>query len=416
MADTPAVMLLDDGELDDVQEILEGLRVAYGRVRGGAIVSGTTPPRDVLISTPRRIDSVRVVNASDGAGPVRVVVVNEDSNGLRDQLRRVGFDYLVRRPVHPEALRLLLMHCLYKGEERRREPRVAVGVEISFRMGLINRRATLADLSIRGCRLLSHTRIEEGRRIKVHIPEALDAGDPFTVTGRVVRASAGADEMAAWTAAVQFDKVSDEARHALELIIEDRAEGPATLRSGATRPTAPTPEPVTAPRTPGAQPAADRSAPQTPLLQVDVSLAPEPESTERAEEKDEPPDAGQGERRRNRRGSYAQTVPAFGDRALRVLVGRDLGVGGMRIERLPGLELGDRLHLAIYGDAGESPFLVWGTVARDDGETGMALVFDKLDPMVGRRLERLVGCLPAVESLHDSEIEAMGTVMTEIMD
>jgi hypothetical protein len=122
------------------------------------------------------------------------------------------------------------------------------------------------------------------------------------------------------------------------------------------------------------------------------------------------------ERRQNKRGAYDQTVPAFGNRALRVLVGRDLSVGGMRIARLPGLETGDRLHLAIYGEPGDPPFLVWGTVSRDDGERGMALVFDPVEPEVGHHLENLVGGLPAVESLHDSEVDAMGTVMSEILD
>ena len=122
-----------------------------------------------------------------------------------------------------------------------------------------------------------------------------------------------------------------------------------------------------------------------------------------------------GDRRGGRRAAYVKTVPAFGKRALRVLVGRDLSVGGMRIDPLPGLKLGDRLHLAIYGDAGESPFLVWASVRRDDGEGGMALAFDELPGEMATRLERLVGSLPAVESLHDTEAQAMGTVVSEIL-
>ena len=127
------------------------------------------------------------------------------------------------------------------------------------------------------------------------------------------------------------------------------------------------------------------------------------------------PPSSDPERRGKRRAAYTHTVPAFGKRALRVLVGRDLSVGGMRIDPLPGLELGDRLHLAVYGDAGESPFLVWATVKRDDGENGMALAFDTLERTTADRLERLVGSLPSVESLHDTEAQAMGTVMSEIL-
>ncbi len=412
MAESPSVLLLDDGELDDVQKMLEGLEVPFGRVRGGAIVRGTPPPKDLLIATPRRINVVKV-DAEGGMAepPQRVVVVNEDSNTLRDHLRKVGFDYLVRRPVHPEALRLLILHCLYRGEEKRRDPRVAVGFEISFRAGLLNRKATLADLSVRGCRLLSHTRFEVGKRIKLQIPEALETGDPFSVSGRFIRVDFDpkAGDGGLYSGGVLFDRMTDTAREALEIIIEDRAQGPAMLR--APQQETPTPKEGAAdagdaqPATPGEEPSA--------RVDIEVEV--------RIERDDDPSGsavsakAGE-ERRRNRRGAYEQTVPAFGNRALRVLVGRDLSVGGMRIERLPGLELGDRLHLAIYGNPGDPPFLIWGTVSRDDGERGMAMVFDPVEPDVGHQLEMLVGDLPAVESLHDSEVEAMGTVVSEILD
>jgi hypothetical protein len=412
MAAVPSVLLLDDGELEDIQRMLEELKVPLARIRGGAIVSGTPAPRDLLISTPRRIDAVVPPNGVAGAGPVRIVVVSEDSTGLRARLRRSGFDYLVRRPVHPEALRLLLVRSLYRGEEKRGEPRVAAGLDVSYRTGLRSRRAILADLSTRGCRLVSRTPVDSGRRIRVNLPEAIETGDPIAVVGHVLR-STREERPGVGTvhvAAVLFDRVSDDARQALELLVEDLSRGPATLRRGTERtPVLPNQErgkPI--PLRPA--PAAPRSAPAaaTPeeghtALAVEVSLQSENEAL------------GDKERRVKPRAAYELTVPAFGKRALRVLVGRDLSVGGMRIERLPALEVGDRLHLAVYGNAEEAPFLVWGTVTRDDGDAGMGVVFDLLEPEIARRLERLVTSLPAVESLRDSEAEAMGTVVSEIL-
>jgi hypothetical protein len=403
----PSVLLLDDGELEDIQNLLEQLKVAFARIRGGAIVSGTPPPRDVLIATPRRIDAVAKPDASAANVPVRIVVVHEDSTGLRERLRRSGFDYLIRRPVHPEALRLLLLRCLYRGEERRGEPRVAAGFDISYRTGLRSRRAILADLSTKGCRLVSRTAIDSGRRIRVHLPEALETGDPIAVVGRVLRATTEERPGVGTVnvAAILFDRITEDARQALELLVEDLSRGPATLRRGTTRqPPSPGEErgqPIKAKK--GAVPPDKRATPpgSTPLtLAVDVNLLSE--------------DA-QKERRVQARATYELTVPAFGKRALRVLVGRDLSVGGMRIERMPALEVGDRLHLAVYGSAEEAPFLVWGTVTRDDGDAGMGVVFDPLEPEISRRLERLVAGLPAVESLRDGEAEAMGTVVTEIL-
>jgi hypothetical protein len=117
MSQTVPVLLLDDGELDDVQECLEQTGVPFGRVRGGAIVPNTPPPAQLLIATPRRIDAVRFppADSAEGRRLVRIVVVQEDSPTMREQLRRIGFDFLVRRPVHPEALRLLILRSLYSG-------------------------------------------------------------------------------------------------------------------------------------------------------------------------------------------------------------------------------------------------------------------------------------------------------------
>lgn len=388
MGTPPAVLILDDGELDDVQELLQECEIPFARIRGGAIVQGTPPPRDLLIATPRRIDAVDDAVGESVNPPVRVMVVNEDSNSLREQLRRSGFDYLVRRPVHTEALRLMILHCCYKGEERRNEPRVAVGFEVSYRTGMISRRATLVDLSVRGCRLHTRQRVDRGKRIKVMIPEALDASEPITVLGRVVRVEGDKGEGEdCYRLGVHFETARGETRQLIEHLVEDLARGPATLRVGADRISRPPDDAHSGAN--GKEPA-PATAPSR--------------------------DQENAERRAARRARYGQTIPAFGNRALRVLVGRDLSVGGMRVQRESEIAIGDRLHLAIYGEAREEPLLIWGTVDRDDGPEGWFVLFDAIEPAVAQRLERLVADLPSIESLHDSEAGAMGTVLSEIME
>lgn len=496
-----AVLVLDDGELDDIQEMLEGVHVPYGRVRGGAIVPAMPPPKRLLVTTPRRIDAVRGYDpAIDGSHePLRIVVVDGDSNTLRAKLREVGFDYLVRRPVHPEALRLLLMHAIYAGDERRSEPRVPVGYEISFKSGLLQRRATLVDLSSGGCRLLSTYAMQPGKRIKVQIPVELGATEPITLTGRVLRKDFDSKlgEAGAYSAAVAFEDITTEQRKELEWVLEERAKGPAVMGDSVAPASDPRVEVAPArlresirpPRRPdprvepehGAAPATHSPAPD-PLesgldlagppdreervaddldpdesthelgevaeadgIEVDVRLAPEPspadparaaadegplpapeaEATPPVAESAPPPEreaspapasTDGADRRAGPRGAYARKVPAFGTRALRVLVGRDLSSQGMRIERFPELEIGDRLHLAIYGEAGAEPFLVWGTVDRDDAEEGMGLVFDEVHPMVAEQLEKLVASLPSVESLRRGEAENLGSIVGEILE
>jgi c-di-GMP-binding flagellar brake protein YcgR len=425
MRQSVSVLLLDDGELDDVQEMLESLRIPFGRIRGASIVPGMQPPSDLLIATPRRIDAVLAARDNDpeGNAPVRIVVTSEDSNGLREQLRRVGFDYIVRRPVHTDALRLLILHAMFTGEEQRSEPRVAIGFAVTFKSGLVPQRATLADLSSRGCGLLTRRSLDPGKRLKIEISETLCASEAFVLRGRVLHsnldASLGSEGV--HRVAVLFEKVSAAARQKLEWIIEDRSTGPSRLNEG-----------EELEETNGFE-LAERGireiqAPNLrsdPRFEPDELRVPEPtKDTDPALHEEEKPlesvavEANPGElanRRQMRRAAFAAKVPAFGDRALRVLVGRDLSVGGMRVEATPELAIGDRLHLAIYGEPDEEPFLVWAEVVRDDGEKGLAIDFDELHPVIAEKLEKLVVSLPAVESLHDDEAEAMGTVISEML-
>jgi hypothetical protein len=412
--------------------------------------------------------------AARGDGVVRIVVADEDSPALRSHLREVGFDYLVRRPVHPEALRLLLLHCIYTGEERRTEPRVPVGFEVSFRTGLLPRRASLADLSSRGARLVSRWPLEPGKGITVTIPEHAGASKSISLKGRVLRVSL--DESVGetpYSAAVAFDPLPAEVRQELEWVLEERARGPATLQD---------PNEKDSKRSPGQDPEADQAPILDPPetrgddllhdLAVDVEVRlevtedalpeappegasallgselapPEPAGCESGLRRDPQPSeptaaheqasragfeapvesvepkampdttAPPHERRGGHRRTYERRIPAFGDRAMRVLVARDLSMFGMRIELERSIELSDRLHLAVYGSAEEEPFLVWATVERIAGTDGMYLRFDELHPMIADQLEQVVAGLPSVESLHDNETTAMGTVVSEILN
>jgi len=144
------VLLVDDGELDDIREFLDDFGIEFAHLRGGAVPGRLDPPRDLFITTMRRAKLARAwPYASDGTlRPVRIAIVEEDSPTARAVLRRLGFVYLVRRPIHPTALRLLILRALYRGDERRSEARVPVGFDISLRSGMRRRDALLVDLSV----------------------------------------------------------------------------------------------------------------------------------------------------------------------------------------------------------------------------------------------------------------------------
>lgn len=408
MDETTAVLLLDDGELDDVEEILEDLGVSFWRTRGQAIREDTAPPTQLLVSTPRRVGSVRAPRAKSdrGRAPQRVVISSEDSPGLRRQLRSAGVDFLVRRPVHREALRLLVLDCLYRGDERRGEMRVPVGLDVSFRTGLLPRRALLTDLSEGGCRLLSPYALEPGTKLRVLIPEEMGAPEPLTVEGRVRRIKLvegpGIDGL--YSAAVEFSSPPAEQRRDLERIVKSRANGRITMYL----PQAVSADSVEAESGSAIHISEAKGAGGDP---TGISL---PVEVDTDDPGGELPEIDGSNRRKRRRARYLREITAFGT-GLQVLIGRDLSTGGMRVARGESIAVGERLQLAIYGERGEEPAQVWATVDRDDGEAGFALVFDSLSPELSARLERLVASLPAVEPLQEGEAAAMGTVITRIL-
>jgi hypothetical protein len=121
------------------------------------------------------------------------------------------------------------------------------------------------------------------------------------------------------------------------------------------------------------------------------------------------------ERRSLPRGHFESTVVAEGRDGPIVLIGRDLSAGGMRIERIGLLKLGDCFRVALHGPIPGEPFIVRAKITRDDGDDGFALVFDGVDPGIARELEKLVACLPDVESLDAGEIGGLGAILSEII-
>jgi c-di-GMP-binding flagellar brake protein YcgR len=388
MTTTPSVLLLHDGELSDVLELLGELEADCLHLRGGEIPERVDPPEKLFIATARHAMAAGKWPAGPSAPhrPYKIGIVAEDSNTLRSMLRRIGFDLLIRRPVHPYALRLLILRALYTGDERRRESRVPVGYEISYRSGVRRKKAMLLELNTRGCRLLSETPLKVGSRLTLDLPQEVTGGRSMQLRAKVIRSvaddpCAGHGQQAA---GLCFENLSARNRRRLTEILKQRASGPLVLSkamaqaSGAVTKSA----------------AATRDSDRTPLAA-----------------------AGSIEdRRKNPRAAYERSVTSLGEEANLVLMGRDLSVGGMRIESHPGLAIGTKIRLAIYGEPREEPFVVRARVVRNDGDDGMGLRFEQIASGVAARLESLVANLPSVESLHGGETDALGSVVSRILE
>jgi hypothetical protein len=147
----------------------------------------------------------------------------------------------------------------------------------------------------------------------------------------------------------------------------------------------------------------------------DLSAELEPETLERevpdlAEQPGEIHAAGTDLRRDPRR-ELSRRIIALGDEAARVLIGRDVSSGGMRIEPTPGLGVGDILRVALHVRPDGQPLVVSARVRRDDGAGGLALRFTGLNEAARLCLEDMLVTLPAIVDSNDPDDPDAGSGM-----
>jgi|SRR5262245_33747162 len=375
-------LLIDQGELDDVYTLLEALGAEPTRqhtldARG---FSGWERPPRLVVAAARSAMRLSVGSSVEAQGIVTIAVVDTASQTLCGMLRRQGFRYVVRRPVHREALRLLLLRALFRGRDRREAPRVPLGCEIALRFRLRRKAATLLELSRTGARVLMREWLDPGDRLVLRIPSAVTGDRPLTLAGRVVRSERrrGVDPEQRVALAMRFDRLSDVERVRLEALIAAHSIGPVPL-----------PRAARASRGPELAPAAAaRSAAAAP-----------------------------SERRRARRAMHRHEVLALDPELQRVrhaLLGVDLSAFGVRVEPHPELALHDRVKLAFYDAACAGPLVVDAEVARDDGPRGWVLRFVDLGPEAAAEIARIVERAPQIET--SASERSRGLVVTELLE
>jgi hypothetical protein len=369
VADGPSVLIVDDGELGDVRAVLQELGVDFTHLRGAAVPPRVEPPRRLFVATARRSAIAESWPRREAGGPQKMGVVAEDSNALRENLRRMGFDFLVRPPVHREALRLLVLRALYTGEERRREARVLVGAEVTCRSGFRRQNAVLIELSLRGARLLASRPFGLGSRLTLRLPPEIGGEPPAWLRAKVLRVEeAGGSRASEHVVALAFEGLKPAQERALEAALQRCAAGPLAI---------------------------DSDAGEAALGAAAQASGPE--------------------RRQKRRAAFSGEVVTLHDEARRVLLGRDISPDGMRVGAQPDLAPGALLQLAIYAAAGEPPIAVRARVVRNDGPSGVALRFEELSQGSVRRIEELVARLPSVEPLQEGECAALGSVVSRVL-
>jgi hypothetical protein len=305
-------------------------------------------------------------------------------------LRRQGFRYVVRRPVHPEALRLLLGRALFRGRERREAARIALGCEVGLRFGLRRKPATLLELSRTGACVLSDEWVEPSDRLSVRIPSEVTGNRPLPLSGRVLRSerqrrAIGGKRVAV---ALRFDRLGPQERARLEALIAAHTLGPIPLERRPASPAARLPQRSRATGTSEAPAQVSTKSPVVPASEMERRLRP----------------------RTPHRREWLALEPDL-ERVRHALLGIDLSPGGVRIEPHPELALGDRVRLAIYDGASGATHVVAAEAIRDDGANGILLRFLDLSEDAAREIARMVEGEPQIQAAG----AGAAVVLTELL-
>jgi hypothetical protein len=369
------MLVLHDGELTDVTAALEPLGLSFTDRLGDLEATDCATRWDLLIASSTQM---LASEAEFQESPVvRIAVIDGESRTLRALMRRVGSQLVIRRPVHPSALRLLVLYALYRGPEKRSATRVSVGASIHVRTRLIKRPAILGELSQTGCRLLvpERSRLQVDQKITLQIPGDVCEGRPLQLRGLVVRIARG--DSGTRAVAVVFDGLRVSTEQRLAEIVQLHAEGPAILN----------------------QRGAGQNLRSTPV--------PEILDSEPTDEAERPDDERRGEPRR----ALSRRIIALSATVARVLIGRDLSRGGIRVNPTPGLKVGDCLQIALHVRTGGLPLVIKTSVIRDDGDDGIVLQFVDLDDDARTALEEMVESLPMIDDLEAQDAESAVFVM-----
>src|SRR5262245_53982721 len=163
----PEAVLCDAGELDDVAALLYRLGEPPMRVWPAdlAMLEPWELPGRLFVTTVKLGLTSELPPGLDRPGVVRVAVGVRATATVTTAMLRRGFHFVVRRPVHPEALRLLFSQLLFRGRDQRRASRFSYGGEVRWRIGMRMGRCNMAEVSSEGCRLLLRETLRIGQRI-----------------------------------------------------------------------------------------------------------------------------------------------------------------------------------------------------------------------------------------------------------
>jgi hypothetical protein len=361
------VALIDEGDLGGIAQLVQSLGASLLRLRWGSQVepiAWAQPPRLVIV--PARVAlAVPLDEAVLARGAIGLAVSDSGAHTLHAQLRRQGYELVLRRSAHPETQRLLLASLLYRQRERRKHVRRAFGAPARVWHGIRPVRAVVLELSATGARIQLARPLAPGARIAVHVPRKHTGDRALVLVGAIERIEANAESVAG----VRWEAMSARKRKRLEALLALlAASGPLAE----------------------ADPIATRLGAAAPWK----------------------------ERRRSPRVRYAQQALKLDEKtgvARDVLFGTELSLRGMRIEPHPRMRVGAKLRLALQ-PPGAPPALLDAEVARDDGPRGLILRFSEATLSAREAIERMLAAGAEIERIGREQGDSGRVVLSTLVE
>jgi hypothetical protein len=438
-----AVVFQENGELAEFVDLLSELAVPVEERSTAAIDFNDLEGARLIAISGRQLIEAGPKNVRQW--PRTIAVIDDSSRTLVTHLSRIGVSMVIRRPIHPRALRLLLLHEIYTGPERRVRRRILIGHPIRIIAGLFRHQATLLELSSTGARVEAAHSPKVGASIKLLVGKDLTNGKPIKLNARVIRSLGSSTKQNRIVSEFGVSILSAR-RHekTIKAILARFSLGPASWKStprpselaslAASRAAVETAKNVSSRTLPpahesirieevphGISPAATDalSGTETPPAPIVESLQAEVENSNALEAASSELANGSADRRRDSRIAYDRHVLALGDEAARVLVGRDLSARGMRIAATPTISVGDTLHVALHVGTQTKPLVVVANALRDDGEAGIVLNFEDLTEQESEQLDEIVASgLPihaSADPIDEEVVEDESIVVAEVI-
>ncbi len=427
-----AILCQQNGELSEFAEILAELNVPIQQHAGKLPSPDDFKGASVAILHGRRL--------LDGHGPNldrwprTIAVIDGASKTLAASLSRTGVAMVIHRPIHPRALRLLLLHEIYSGPERRGKKRILIGHPIQAKTGLFKHQATLLELSKTGARIETLNTPKIGQKVRLILGKELALGKPIRLDGLVVRCIRASGTKGRLNGEIGIELSRESAKgnaKAIDAILMRFAMGPArwegaqpqqaprglntaldatetlspeahVAESSVAQPRVETPNPGSTQKLPPRHTPEERAAFASSAA-AHFQAAPGAEfSAQSSTYDDASPQPEQQDDRDRRKGSripYERKIVALGEEAARVLVGQDLSQGGMRIGPNETVSVGDVLRVALHCGSELEPLVVLADVMRDDGDKGLILTFKDLSSTATDHLEKIIASSMPIKSV-----------------